>query len=59
MSTAIPLRNVIGKAVHILLVRIIPLQTDLDANPVFTLTGEVEYLANLMLVAIQVLNEAA
>ena len=41
------------------MITVVPLQTDFDANPILTLTGEMEYFANIGLIAVQILNKAA
>ena len=60
MGTTIPLRDVIGKAVDILLIGVIPLHGHFHGDAIFTFLGEVEHLGvDGCLVLVQILNERA
>ena len=57
MSTAVTLRNVVGKAVDVFLEAIVPLQRHFDANTVF-FGGEVEDIrVDRRFVLVQIFNE--
>ena len=57
MSTAVTLRNVVGKAVDVFLEAIVPLQRHFDANTVF-FSGEVEDIrVDRRFVLVQIFNE--
>ena len=58
MSTPIALGNVVGKAVDVLLIGVIPLHGHLDRDAIFPILAEVKYLGmDGSLVLIQILNE--
>ena len=57
MRTTIPLGDVVGEAVDVLLEGIVPLHGHFHGNSVFTFVGEVENLVQRGLVGVQVLNK--
>ena len=59
MGTTIPLRNVVGEAVDILLEGIIPLHGHFHGNPVFAFAVEVEHPVDRCLVGVQMLNKGS
>src|SRR5690606_27770591 len=59
VSTAITLRDVIGKAEQVLVEAVIPLQCDFDADAIITLNVEVKHLIDRRLVGVQVSDECA
>ena len=57
VRTTIPLGDVVGEAVDVLLEGIVPLHGHFHGNSVFTFVGEVENLVQRGLVGVQVLNK--
>ena len=57
MRTAVLLRNVVGVAVHVLLVGVIPLQAELDRNRVLLAAEPDDRIVDRRLVAVQIADE--
>ncbi len=59
MGTTVPLGNVVGEAVDILLEGVIPLHGHFYGNPVFAFAVEVEHPVDRRLVGVQMLNKGS
>ncbi len=57
MGTTIFLRNIIGKAAYIFLIRIIPLQRHFNTYSIFSLSGEMENFIQVIFTFIDIFNK--
>ena len=57
MGTAIFLRNIVGKAAYIFLIRIIPLQRNFNSNAIFCLHGKMENIIQMVFAFVNIFHE--